>query len=236
MKKQFKQLAMAIIVVGALFIGSGCISSLVIVRKCISSNAKPVVLNKVHAEKISKVSNSNLIVKIGMPKDNRGEKPNFFGYVRNVFFIHTADVCNDKPVSLWVQEVIISNLEKAGIKAQAFKENSGENNGIFVETEIAKLSCDIGTQYKADINLLIKLKNRGSVVLNEVYCGQATKVNWWGGASGYSEMTKKAMKLCINKLMPELIKTIKEIEKTMPKSNKKISFSKIKNELPAFLK
>ena len=246
MKKQFAQLVMLIIVFGALLIGSGC-----------AFIDKQVVLNKVHADQIAKVDNSNLIVKVGMPEDNRGKNPNFIGYVRNGYGIHTADVNMNKPVSLWVQEIIISNLEKAGIKVQSLNDNSGGNDGIFVETKIAKLSCDIGTQYKADINLLIKLKNRGSVVLNEVYLGQAAKVNWWGGASGYSEITEKAMKLCISKLMPELIKTIKASEKSIQKLNKitkssdlkidkklvssvntkpKEVKSKKKNELPAFLK
>jgi len=228
MKQLFKQLLMTITLFGMILIGSGCASKKLDDHYAWSD--KTVVLNNVYANDIPKVSNSNLIVKVKMPKDNRGKTRNFIGYVRNGLFMHTADVYADKPVALWIQEVIISNLKKAGIKTETVKENNGNNDGIFLESQIDKLFCDVGFYFTADINLHIELNNKGSVVLNETYNGDAAKLNWWGHKSGFRITTEKAMKSCINKLMPELMRKIKKIEKNMPESNVRTSLSEIKND------
>ncbi|MFA6714601.1 MAG: hypothetical protein WCS27_04455 [Victivallaceae bacterium] len=215
--KWFVQGIMGLVVCGVLFTGSGC-----------AFVDKNITLDKVHSDYAAKVSTDNLLVKVGMPKDERAKEANFVGYVRNGFQLHTADVNLDKPVSHWVQEVIVSNLERAGLNVQALNNNHNSDEGLFVDTKISKLSCDIGGKYKADISLTIKLKNRGNVVLSESYFGQAEKINWWGGASGYKEMTEKAMKACIDKLMPDIIETIKKSEGNFRKLDELTTSSQIK--------
>ena len=151
------------------------------------------------------------------PEDKRGyEKTNLVGYVRNGYYIRTADVLADKNVNDWVQSCIAENLKRAGFKVVAGNLDAG---GLCVSTAIRSLICDSYFSISATVILDVKLKKYDASFFEQSFTGKASQPNWLASSGEYQEALTNAMKQCLDKMMPVLIKEL-EREATETKLKK----------------
>lgn len=149
------------------------------------------------------------VIKVTESEDNRGLSPDFIGYVRNGFGVHTADVVASKPVRKWVQDILLENLRAAGYNAV---EANGGNDGLVVSSTIVKLDCDMYMSYKATVNLSVALKQNGQVIFSKSYDGFAAAAVLFVTPDEYQAVLNRAMRYCINKMMPELLEQLKQVK------------------------
>ncbi|HBM16513.1 MAG TPA: hypothetical protein DD381_09270 [Lentisphaeria bacterium] len=174
------------------------------------------------------------IVHVSEPEDIRGVNPNFIGYVRNGFGIHTADVLAKRPVKEWVQETLIENLRAAGYNAVKAEETT--KDGFVIDSTLTQLYCDIhGFSYKADVSIYIYLKDNNRVVFSKSYQGEASAIPVFTTAGEYQDVLLEAMENCINTMMPELTAKLSKIKTTRVKPlSSEIDFIPSSNETEPF--
>lgn len=154
----------------------------------------------------SKVKSSPVYV--ACPKDARGHKsPNFVGYVRGDFSIHTADVLGYITVNEWVKNCLTANLKRAGFKV--YEEKSAEK-GLCVYTTINYLECDISYTLDATVSITVKLKKNDQEFFAQSFTGRASRLNLALSPMEYQVALTKAMQECLDEMFPYLIS---ELEK-----------------------
>jgi hypothetical protein len=213
-KKWFGQVLMGATLVGILLIGSGC-----------AFMDKHITLDsKLYADNLPSLRNQNIVVNVLLPKDERRKKANFIGYVRNGYRMHTADVLLNKPVVEWVQDVIVANLKKAGINAQASGKRRERRNGIFIEVRVCVLESDIEAkfftiEFISRVNMTVTSKIEDRIFLNELCTGNGVESHvLWGSTDGYRVATEKGMKQAVSNMMPALIRGIERSAKKLAKT------------------
>lgn len=155
------------------------------------------------------------VIKVPESEDTRGLSPDFIGYVRNGFGVHTADVVASKPVRKWVQDILLENLRAAGYNAV---EANGGNDGLVVSSTIVKLDCDMYMSYKATVNLSVALKQNGQVIFSKSYEGTASAPAFFATPAEYLAVLTTAMRNCVNAMMPELLEQLNKVKSTAVKT------------------
>ena len=154
------------------------------------------------------------VIKVPESEDARGLSPDFIGYVRNGFGIHTADVVASKPVWKWVQDILRENLRAAGYNAV---EANGGDDGLVIASTIVKLDCDMYMSYKAAVNLSVSLKQNRQVIFSKSYEGTASAPAFFATPAEYLAVLTTAMRNCVNVMMPELLEQLNKAKSTAVK-------------------
>lgn len=171
---------------------------------------REVALSPVVADNLPPVATVRTeVIKVPESEDARGLSPDFIGYVRNGFGVHTADVVNNKPVRKWVQDILRKNLLAAGYNAV---EANGGNDGLVVSSTIVKLDCDMYMSYKATVNLSVALKQNGQVIFSKSYEGNASAPAFFVTPAEYLAVLTTAMRNCVNVMIPELLDQLKQVK------------------------
>ncbi len=192
-----------------LMIGSGCA-----MKNTRAGGNYNVSLKTVYAADLPAKTTTECKIQVSLPEDvrNKQQAANVIGYVKNIFGMHLASILAEKNINEWVQTCIVKNLGKAGFNVITGKMTS---NGLYVSTSIRTLECEAMMSYIATIILDVKLKNSNSIFFKQTFTGKAVQPNWIGSAQGYGETLTKAMKQCLDKMMPVLIKELEKAGKTI---------------------
>ncbi len=190
--------ALMMAIIAILVIGNGC-----------AFGNRHLTLDPVYSDNLPPKTATTCKIQVPLPEDarNNQQAPNFVGYVRNGYGMHTADVLADKDANVWVQSCITENLKRAGFNVINGKIAS---SGLVISTSIRSLVCDAGMNLKATVILDVKLKKGDLTFFNRTFTGKASKTNWMMSAEEYHETLTKAMKQCLDGMMPILIQ---ELEK-----------------------
>jgi hypothetical protein len=192
-------LMMAMIVL--LMIGSGCMGN------------RLVKLKPVYAKKLTKTA-TKYKIQVLLPEDARKIKQagDFIGHVKNGYGVRLADVTASQHVNIWVQNCISKNFKKAGFNVTTTGKPA---DAICVATSIRTLKCEAMMRYDAVIELDLKLEKNDLTFFKRAFIGRASQVNWAATSAGYQETLISAMKQCLDKMMPVLIKEIENSQKTI---------------------
>jgi len=237
MKKKLEQLAMVAFVVGTLSFGGGC-----------AFGDRQVSLRPVYAYKIAQATTKQK-VQVTLPEDGRNIKQTntFVGYVRNGYGMHTASVFSKKTINDWVQECIVKNLKNAGFNVTKEKKTT---KGLYISTLMQVLECDAQMQYNARVILKTKLKKDDFTLFEQTFSGNFKQTNWAASSSGYQQCLTKAMKQCVDRMIPALARELEKYQPSItqtaiastaktPKTVSKVTTITAKpksNQLPDFLK
>jgi len=184
-----------------LMAGNGCIGNRIL-------SLKPV-----YAQKLAKTTTKHKI-QVPLPKDARNIKQpaDFISHIKNGAGVRMADVTASRDVNIWVQDCISKNLKQAGFNVSTGKK---ETDRIYVSTSITTLKCEAMMRYNAVIVLDVKLKKNDLTFFEKSFTGRASQVNWAASTAGYQETLTNAMKQCLDKMMPVLIKEIENSKTTI---------------------
>jgi hypothetical protein len=179
---------------------------LVMTSGCAFGN-RQLSLNPVYADNLPPKTTLKSQIHVAKPMDARNNQqlPNFIGYVRNGYYMHTADVIGDKNVDKWVQNCLVANLRKAGFKVS---EEDIATKGLCVSAKIHSLKCDAYFSMKATVIVDVRLKKNNKEFFSQSFTGESSKLNWAASVGEYQQVVDKAMKLCLDKMMPVLIKEL----------------------------
>ena len=170
---------------------------------------RQVLLTPIYSENLPFEKVKASPVYITSTKDARGDHqaPNFVGYVRNGFDIHTANVLGDKDVDKWVQSCLVENLKKSGFKVYDGKSTT---KGLCLSAVINILECNISYTVTATIVINAKLKENDKEFFSQSFTGKFSKPAMSGSANEYQEVLDRAMKLCLDEMMLALIYHLKK--------------------------
>lgn len=188
----------------------------------------PVVANNLP----SKVTVHTELIQVLEPEDTRGLAPNFVGYIRNGFGVHTADVVANEPIKKWVQKSLLENLRAAGYTAV---EANGDGGELVITSTITKLDCDMYFSYNAVVTLSVSLKENKQVFFSKSYGGNATAMVAFITPNEYQAVLTNAMQNCINTMMPELLTKLAQIKLTVKQiAPAEMEIQPSSNEMEAF--
>ena len=178
---------------------------MILMSGCAFGN-RHLVLTPVHMDSEPSVVSAKSEVQVVPPVDKRtSQTGNWVGNVRNGIGKSTAKLLTDKSPGEWVESSLIENLKNAG-----FKVNDGKLNpmGLCVETTIRRVECGCGLVLRAKVVLDIELKDKNVVFFKSSFAGNGSRLNWVGARGEFESTLTRAMRDCMNKAMPVLIKEL----------------------------
>ena len=148
-------------------------------------------------------SSNNITLKVGQFEDNRPDK-NIVGNVRNGWGIKTADVITDTNISEWITNALKSELKNAGYTIV------DANVGNELRGEVLKIYCDAFLNYEGEAMIKVVLKKDNNVLLDKVFSGKATDLNWAATAKSYGTILQRSLQQAMIQVVAEVDRVLKQ--------------------------
>ena len=143
----------------------------------------------------------------------RKRQPNLVGHARDGYSM--LEVFADKNAGEWVRACMTENLKRAGFEVSTAKTATG---GLCVSATIRSLGFEAYFSMEVTIIIEAKLKNDRQEFFSRSFTGKFSKADWLASSGEYREVLAGAMKQCLGKMMPVLIRELeKEVEKNKVK-------------------
>lgn len=145
---------------------------------------------------------NNIVLQVIQLEDNRSDK-NIIGNVRNAWGMKTADVVTDTNISRWITSALKSELKNAGYTVV------DENSENEIKGEVTRVYCDALLNYEGEVSIKIVLNRGGEGLLNKIYSGKASALNWAATAKSYGVILQRSLQQAMNQVITDVDRTIK---------------------------
>jgi len=137
--------------------------------------------------------------------DMRSEKS--LGCVRNGYGMKTAIVearPGEPAVSTWISTALANELKRAGCSVLSTGSKGASEAQFIIGGDLQRIYVDSYMTMQGVISVAVCIKNRDRIALNQLYCAEASKMNWWGSAQEFQTTLDMTLQDLMKKMVPDI--------------------------------